>query len=363
MRKDQPPRVAFVEPEEALEVHPIAEVLAKIRVDDDFGLTRSGIVFRVNGGEERTLILKDFKPTGGQAAGEPPNVTQATLEEMLRLEQFPLEQTDSITYYAFAEDNYPAGKPSDRDGVAVHRHPAVSADLQSRRHVKRLRTRPVDHSGRVDRPPAVHFESLHPSFEDCQRCPAAQCGHGEPMGRVREDHGRSHPGTGRRAGGQDRPAFPHAPRRPEGMLAAATDLAGRKFEPCAGHDREALTNLVKARNTVRMVLAKPKPGSAQEMRNFDRTQAQKLRRPKEKDEKQEAEQLPERLRQLAKQEEFVYATAAKPPEESDQPSKSKAKSSRDSASGRPAGKPEREAGSSESSSRRSSRRRRPSSRR
>ena len=125
------------------------------------------------------------------------------------------------------------------------------------------------------------------------------------------------------------------------MLAAATDLEGRKFEPCAGHDREALTNLVKARNTVRMVLSKPKPGcSPQEMRNFDRTQAQKLRRPKEKDEKQEAEQLPDRLRELAKQEEFVYATAAKPPEESDQPPESKAKPAKGSATGSASGKPD-----------------------
>ncbi len=108
VRKDQAPRVAFAEPEEALEVNPIAEVLAKIRVDDDFGLTRSGIVFSVNGGEQRTLILKDFKPAAGEGPeAAPQNITQAVLEEMLRLEQFPLEQTDSITYYAFAEDNYP----------------------------------------------------------------------------------------------------------------------------------------------------------------------------------------------------------------------------------------------------------------
>ena len=63
VRKDQPPRVTFFEPDEALEVHPIAEVLAKIRVDDDFGLTRAGIVFRINSGDEHTLILKDFQPT------------------------------------------------------------------------------------------------------------------------------------------------------------------------------------------------------------------------------------------------------------------------------------------------------------
>ena len=123
----------------------------------------------------------------------------------------------------------------------------------------------------------------------------------------------------------------------KGMLAAADDLAGRKFEPCAGHDREALTNLIKARNTVYQFLTKPNPGNGQAIRDFDRKQAQKLRRPK--DEKQEAEQLPDRLRQLAKQEEFVYATAAKPPEECDQVTESKAKSSEGSASGNSAGKP------------------------
>jgi hypothetical protein len=110
VRKDQPPRVSFLEPDEALEVHPIAEVLAKIRVDDDFGLCRAGIVFRVGGGEERTLILKDFKkPQPKTQDGAPANLTQATVEELLRLEQFGLGQTDSITYYAFAEDNYPGG--------------------------------------------------------------------------------------------------------------------------------------------------------------------------------------------------------------------------------------------------------------
>jgi len=123
------------------------------------------------------------------------------------------------------------------------------------------------------------------------------------------------------------------------MLAAAGDLVGRKFELCAGHDRVALTNLVKARNTVLKVLTKPKPGSGQEMRDFDRSQAQKLRRPKEKNERQEAEQLPDRLRQLAKQEEFVYATAAKPPEEIQQPPESAAKPSRGSASASSFGKP------------------------
>lgn len=137
-----------------------------------------------------------------------------------------------------------------------------------------------------------------------------------------------------RCSGQPCPMLHEARRE---MLAAADDLAERKFKPCVGHDREALTNLIKARDTVFQFLIKPNPANSQEIRDFDRKQAQKLRRPK--DEKQEAEQLPDRLRQLAKQEEFVYATAAKAPEERDQVAESQAKTSAGSASGNSAGQP------------------------
>jgi hypothetical protein len=124
--------VTFLEPGEALEVHPLAEVLIRVRAEDDFGLVRSGVVFRLNSGEEHTLILKDFlqqaggslnareqkqRPEGGTPTGRSTsqarpdrNVTGATLEEALLLEPLALTQTDSVTYFAFAEDNYP-GRP------------------------------------------------------------------------------------------------------------------------------------------------------------------------------------------------------------------------------------------------------------
>ena len=40
---DQPPEVWFEEPDEALEVHSIAEVLLRIRTRDDFGQSRDQI--------------------------------------------------------------------------------------------------------------------------------------------------------------------------------------------------------------------------------------------------------------------------------------------------------------------------------
>ncbi len=95
--------MSFEQPDEALEVHPIAEVLNRIRVGDDFGLTKAGIVFQFNNGDEQTLIVKDFTAEPAKAR------TTAALQEMLLLEKLAASPTDSLTYYAFAEDNYPAG--------------------------------------------------------------------------------------------------------------------------------------------------------------------------------------------------------------------------------------------------------------
>ena len=128
VREDRAPRVVFDEPDEALEVHPIAEVRHRVRVDDDFGLTRAGIVFRFNDGEEKTLILKDFP----LAKGKKPK-TSATLEEMLLLETLAATPQDSVTYYAFAEDNFPGDPEADRDRPPLHRHPRLQARVQAGR--------------------------------------------------------------------------------------------------------------------------------------------------------------------------------------------------------------------------------------
>ena len=112
-------------PTEALEVHPIAEVLNRIRVGDDFGLTRAGIVFQFNNGDEQTLIVKDFKAEPAKSR------TAAALQEMLLLEKLAASPTDSLTYYAFAEDNYPAGARADRDRPALHRHSPVQTRVQA----------------------------------------------------------------------------------------------------------------------------------------------------------------------------------------------------------------------------------------
>jgi hypothetical protein len=71
----------------------------QVEAGDDFGLSKIGIVYQVGNGPKKTLRL-DEAPT------QP--VSLATLAK-LSLEEHQLSHQDSVTYYAFAEDNYPSG--------------------------------------------------------------------------------------------------------------------------------------------------------------------------------------------------------------------------------------------------------------
>ncbi len=101
VRKDQPPRVHFEDPDEALEVHPLAEVLMRIRTGDDFGLSKTGIVFQIDDDPEQTLLVENV------SAATASETTRAVCEKIFQLEDFELTPTQSVTYYAFAEDNFP----------------------------------------------------------------------------------------------------------------------------------------------------------------------------------------------------------------------------------------------------------------
>ena len=113
VRYDQPPRVTFADPDEELEVHTLAEVLMRVQTRDDYGLSRTGIMFQINNGEEYPLLQQDFaavaQASGEVETGNATPRTLAVLDELLPLESFLLTQKDCVVYYAFAEDNYPAG--------------------------------------------------------------------------------------------------------------------------------------------------------------------------------------------------------------------------------------------------------------
>ncbi len=92
----------------------------------------------------------------------------------------------------------------------------------------------------------------------------------------------------------------------DAMLASAKSLSEAEFQDATTSEKDALALLIKARNKVKMALAKAGQQAIQQFRSFDRTQAQKIRRPKSEEE--EKEQVASRLRELADKEEIVYAT-------------------------------------------------------
>ena len=69
----------------------------KIEATDDFGLSAVGIVYQVGSGPKQTLLLRR----------DPAQPTSLKAEAVLALEDHEITFQDSVTYYAFAEDNHP----------------------------------------------------------------------------------------------------------------------------------------------------------------------------------------------------------------------------------------------------------------
>jgi len=97
VQPDRKPIVRFVKPKEQIEVTPTTEVHLKVEAGDDFGLSKIGIVYQVGDGPPQTLYAHDH-------ADQP---TSLKTEAILSLEDHQLDFTDSVTYYAFVEDNHP----------------------------------------------------------------------------------------------------------------------------------------------------------------------------------------------------------------------------------------------------------------
>ena len=94
---DHKPTIRFLKPREQIEVTPTTEVRMRILAEDDFGLSKTGIVYQVGSGLKKTLYLQQ----------DPKQPTTLGAEAVLPLEDEQLTFQDGVTYYAFAEDNHP----------------------------------------------------------------------------------------------------------------------------------------------------------------------------------------------------------------------------------------------------------------
>ncbi len=302
VREDRAPRVVFDEPDEALEVHPIAEVRHRVRFDDDFGLTRAGIVFRFNDGEEKTLIAKDFP----LAPGQKPK-TAVSLEEVLLLETLAATPLDSITYYAFAEDNFP-GTPR-----------RTETDLRyiDLRVFKREYKLAEPGSGEGDPGELIALDELI-ARQRVNLNRAKRLARHKPTDRTEAEDPIKIAGAeealitltkefteGIEALADARVDALH--KALDAMQASLDSLDRGRNDEAPPAMAEALKNLVAARRDLLNLIGE-NPALAAMMRAYDRRQAQKIRKPKGKDE--EAEEIADRLEELAKDEDLVYATIA-----------------------------------------------------
>lgn len=94
---DRKPTIRFLKPREQIEVTPSTEVHMRIESADDFGLSKTGIVYQVGNGPQKTLFLQQ----------DPKHPATLRAEAVLPLEDHEVNFQDGVTYYAFTEDNHP----------------------------------------------------------------------------------------------------------------------------------------------------------------------------------------------------------------------------------------------------------------
>jgi hypothetical protein len=313
IRKDQPPQISFDEPREALEVHTLAEVMMRIRVRDDFGLTNAGIVFQVNNEEEHTLLKKDFEAALAEAAEKagdgkiPAPTMQAIVDKLLPLEHFDLKEQDSVTYYAFAEDNFPGGPHRAETDLRF-------VDIRPFRRTFKLVDSP-DGMGQPMRLPASLGEliarqrfALNQASRLAKRPESAAQSDLGAVDRVIDFEQKLATATRESAEGFAQIGVTGNDllfQAEEAMLAAVDSLSAGKYDTAVLQEKDALRYLIEGRQTINRELPKKSRAAQAQAMAFDREMTQKLRKPKNEE---DAAEVVSRLRELANQEQFVYET-------------------------------------------------------
>ncbi len=338
VRHDQAPRVWFEKPTEELEVHTLAEIMMRVRTSDDFGLSNAGIVFEINNESAHTLLFEDFQKaieeaqpskkgsdpvhTASLVASEDNGERQApfslaalttnrVLEKLLPLEYFELTQRDSVSYFAFAEDNFPG---------AAHR---TETDLRFI-DIRPFRQRYELYEGEDGMPQAGGEEImvlgdlirreralLNRTIRVAQRVKAGGKPETDTSNALIEEQQIIADGTLRFAdflvekqfGGEELIYEAH-----QAMLGVITSLGDGRFDDAVAQERDAIKLLVEGRDILRILIRKNPPKNRAALRAFSRMEALRLRRPKS--DAEELAELIERLTQLENEERSVSTSLA-----------------------------------------------------
>jgi len=311
-RPDEPPQVWFDSPSETIEVHTLAEVLMRIRTSDDFGLSRAGIMFEVNNEEEYPLLAKDFEQAADElrATSQLTPQTRATLEKVLPLEHFQLSQQDSVMYYAFAEDIKPGqAQRTETDLRFVDIRPFrrnyrmidLPEGMGQGRQFKFLEEIIARQRQALNRTIQLDRKQKHTGQPDLPATDALVKIEGE-LAQATRDYAE---GLLQRGIDETELLF----QAETSMLAAADSLTAGNYDTATLQMREALKYLIEGRNRLEIGILKRRDRQAlAALRQFDRMQAQKLRRPKSDEE--EARQIAQRLEELAAAEDGFCAMCA-----------------------------------------------------
>jgi hypothetical protein len=294
VQPDQKPSVRFIEPPEQLEVTITTEVAMHLEASDDFGVGKMGIVYQIADGPERELYLEDLPQ-------QPLSVeTLATLF----LERHDVYVTDAVTYYAFAEDNRPV-EPG--RGGAPNRAMTELRFIDIRPYKRTYHPASSDGGGGSGESSTSLEElilrqrmNLNRSFAQLD-VPVVDGETAARLARTEQELGKV---TREFAAGMERLGMP-VPSLVEAaasMQQAVDELSGRRMKPAVEHEQAALAGLIKARQPFRRYLSTNNSQSASACRKFDTDQRQKLRPPKDEDDKAKQAQLANDLAQLAEQE-------------------------------------------------------------
>ncbi len=313
VRQDQPPQVFFESPEDKVEVHTLAELPMRVRVRDDYGIARAGILFQINNEQEVPLVAEDFSVVAAAAEeaaeGSLSPTTQAALEKVLPLEFFELTQKDSVMYYAYAEDNRPDKpqrtetdlrfidiRPLKRQFRVIDPDPMPNnggmgggnfkslEELITRQRYAVNRTIQIEKRAKVGRKPDASELDQLMKFETDLAQSVEETAQGLEA-----------------RGFDDTELFYQAQNA---MLQAVDSLSVGNWENASLQMKDALKLLIEQRErAIRFVMKNPDPAVLARLRQFDREQNQKLRRPKT--DKEEARELIRRLEELIRQEGVV----------------------------------------------------------
>jgi hypothetical protein len=105
--RNRQPTIAMSQPGHDVRVSPVEELRLKATINDDFGVVRHGVSFSTAGKPPQDIVLSD---------GAKPWPKRAQLEHLIDFESLKAVPDQLVTYFVWAEDFGPDGKPRRTEG-------------------------------------------------------------------------------------------------------------------------------------------------------------------------------------------------------------------------------------------------------